>query len=86
MHLIVMRHGEAGWHTLDRERELTEFGRHGVADVAAQIERTLRTAAATRAARAASVRNLFMAHSLRVGGSTRTRPRGGATVAIVGDW
>ena len=37
MHLIVMRHGEAGWHTLDRERELTEFGRHGVADVAAQI-------------------------------------------------
>ena len=37
MHLIIMRHGEAGWHTLDRERELTEFGRHGVADVAAQI-------------------------------------------------
>lgn len=37
MHLIVMRHGEAGWHTLDQERELTEAGRQGVAAVAAQI-------------------------------------------------
>ena len=35
MHLIVMRHGEAGWHSLDQERELTEAGRRGVAAVAA---------------------------------------------------
>jgi len=37
MQLIIMRHGEAGFHSLDRQRELTEFGRHSVADVAAQI-------------------------------------------------
>ena len=28
-----MRHGEAGWHTLDQERELTESGRLGAAEV-----------------------------------------------------
>ena len=32
-----MRHGEAGYHTLDRQRELTEYGRETVADVAAQL-------------------------------------------------
>jgi phosphohistidine phosphatase len=32
-----MRHGEAGWHTLDQQRELTEAGRLQVAGVAAQI-------------------------------------------------
>lgn len=37
MKLIVMRHGEAGWHTLDRERELTEHGRISVGEVARQI-------------------------------------------------
>ncbi|MGC8118963.1 SixA phosphatase family protein [Marinobacter sp. VGCF2001] len=37
MHLIVMRHGEAGWHSRDQERELTEAGRTSVAAVAAQI-------------------------------------------------
>lgn len=37
MHLIIMRHGEAGWHTLDQDRELTEAGRRGVASVASQI-------------------------------------------------
>lgn len=37
MYLMIMRHGEAGWHTLDNERELTEAGRHGVAEVSAQI-------------------------------------------------
>ncbi|WP_417566684.1 SixA phosphatase family protein [Marinobacter sp.] len=37
MQLLIMRHGEAGWHTLDQERELTELGRRGVAEVAAQI-------------------------------------------------
>lgn len=37
MQLLIMRHGEAGWHTLDRERELTESGRLGVAEVAARI-------------------------------------------------
>ncbi|MCG2582020.1 MAG: histidine phosphatase family protein [Marinobacter sp.] len=37
MHLIVMRHGEAGWHTIDQERELTEAGRASVASVAADI-------------------------------------------------
>lgn len=40
MHLIIMRHGEAGWHTLDQERELTEAGRSGVASVAAQIAKS----------------------------------------------
>jgi len=37
MHLIIMRHGEAGWHTIDQQRELTEMGRRDVAAVAAQI-------------------------------------------------
>lgn len=37
MQLLIMRHGEAGWHTLDQERELTEAGRHQVGEVAAQI-------------------------------------------------
>src|SRR5690606_41439231 len=32
-----MRHGEAGWHTRDQDRELTETGRAGVAAVASQI-------------------------------------------------
>lgn len=32
-----MRHGEAGWHSIDGQRELTEFGRQAVAEVAAQI-------------------------------------------------
>jgi phosphohistidine phosphatase len=35
--LIIMRHGEAGYHSLDRQRELTEYGRQAVAEVAAQI-------------------------------------------------
>jgi phosphohistidine phosphatase len=35
--LLIMRHGEAGWHTLDQQRELTEAGRLQVANVAAQI-------------------------------------------------
>jgi phosphohistidine phosphatase len=37
LQLLIMRHGEAGWHTLDQERELTESGRLGVAEVAAQM-------------------------------------------------
>ncbi|MAA64010.1 MAG: phosphohistidine phosphatase SixA [Alteromonadaceae bacterium] len=37
MKLIVMRHGEAGWHTLDQERELTEAGRMASAKVARDI-------------------------------------------------
>lgn len=37
MHLIVMRHGEAGWHSIDQQRELTEAGRAGAAAVAADI-------------------------------------------------
>ncbi len=37
MHLIIMRHGEAGWHTIDQQRELTEMGRRDVAAVAAEI-------------------------------------------------
>jgi len=37
MHLIIMRHGEAGWHTIDQQRELTEMGRRDVAAVAADI-------------------------------------------------
>ncbi|MBW0146293.1 SixA phosphatase family protein [Marinobacter arenosus] len=37
MQLLIMRHGEAGWHTLDQERELTEAGRFHVAEAAAQI-------------------------------------------------
>ncbi|MBK1851963.1 phosphohistidine phosphatase SixA [Marinobacter sp. 1-4A] len=37
MHLLIMRHGEAGWHSLDQERTLTETGRKQVANCAAQI-------------------------------------------------
>lgn len=37
MHLIIMRHGEAGWHSIDQQRELTEMGRRDVAAVAADI-------------------------------------------------
>ncbi|KAA1175183.1 histidine phosphatase [Marinobacter salinexigens] len=37
MHLIIMRHGEAGWHTLDQDRELTEVGRFQVSKAAAEI-------------------------------------------------
>lgn len=37
MQLLIMRHGEAGWHSLDQERMLTENGRHQVAECAAQI-------------------------------------------------
>lgn len=37
MYLIVMRHGEAGWHSLDQARELTEAGRLGSAKVASQV-------------------------------------------------
>lgn len=40
MYLLVMRHGEAGWHTVDQERELTEAGRNGSAMVARQIARS----------------------------------------------
>jgi phosphohistidine phosphatase len=37
MYLLVMRHGEAGWHSRDRERELTETGRFATGDVARKI-------------------------------------------------
>ncbi|MBS3803236.1 MAG: histidine phosphatase family protein [Oleiphilaceae bacterium] len=37
MHLLVMRHGEAGWHSRDHERELTEAGRFATGIVARQI-------------------------------------------------
>ncbi|WP_111496314.1 MULTISPECIES: SixA phosphatase family protein [Marinobacter] len=37
MNLIIMRHGEAGWHSLDQERELTEAGRFATGTVANQI-------------------------------------------------
>ncbi|AOY87640.1 histidine phosphatase [Marinobacter salinus] len=37
MQLLIMRHGEAGWHTVDQERELTESGRQHVAEAAVQI-------------------------------------------------
>lgn len=37
MHLLIMRHGEAGWHSLDQERALTETGRQQAAQCAAQI-------------------------------------------------
>lgn len=40
MYLLVMRHGEAGWHSIDQERELTEYGRKGCALVARQIARS----------------------------------------------
>jgi|SRR5690554_80946 len=41
MKLLIMRHGEAGWHTLDQRRELTDAGRFQVADVAARIASSL---------------------------------------------
>ncbi|WP_323750937.1 phosphohistidine phosphatase SixA [Marinobacter sp.] len=37
MQLIIMRHGEAGRHSLDHERELTEVGRKQAVIVAEQI-------------------------------------------------
>lgn len=40
MHLLIMRHGEAGWHSLDHDRTLTEAGRSQSAVVAHQIARS----------------------------------------------
>lgn len=37
MQLLIMRHGEAGWHQQDQQRQLTEAGRYHVGEVAAQI-------------------------------------------------
>jgi phosphohistidine phosphatase len=37
MYLLIMRHGEAGWHTQDQQRSLTESGRLASAAVAKQI-------------------------------------------------
>jgi len=37
MKLLIMRHGEAGWHTQDDQRELTDAGRQQVARVAALL-------------------------------------------------
>lgn len=37
MNLVIMRHGEAGWHTLDQQRELTDAGRLGTATVASKL-------------------------------------------------
>ncbi|HEA50786.1 hypothetical protein LCGC14_1484530 [marine sediment metagenome] len=37
MQLLIMRHGEAGWHSLDQERTLTEAGRSQTAECAARI-------------------------------------------------
>ena len=37
MKLLIMRHGEAGWHAQDEQRELTDAGRQQVARVAAQL-------------------------------------------------
>ncbi|MDV2079885.1 SixA phosphatase family protein [Marinobacter xestospongiae] len=37
MNLLIMRHGEAGWHTLDQQRELTEAGRLATAAVARKL-------------------------------------------------
>lgn len=37
MHLLIMRHGEAGWHSQDQQRALTEAGRLASATVAKQI-------------------------------------------------
>lgn len=37
MKLFIMRHGEAGWHTQDQQRELTDVGRKQVARVAARL-------------------------------------------------
>ncbi|MFV8570975.1 phosphohistidine phosphatase SixA [Marinobacter sp. SBS5] len=40
MQLIIMRHGEAGRHSLDHERELTEVGRKQAANVAEKIAKS----------------------------------------------
>jgi phosphohistidine phosphatase SixA len=37
MKLFIMRHGEAGWHTQDEQRALTDEGRQQVARVATQL-------------------------------------------------
>lgn len=37
MKLFIMRHGEAGWYAQDQQRELTDIGKHQVAQVAAQL-------------------------------------------------
>lgn len=37
MQLIIMRHGEAGWHREDRQRTLTDPGRKGVVRTARQL-------------------------------------------------
>lgn len=37
MHVIIMRHGEAGWHQDDRQRTLTDNGRKGVARTARRL-------------------------------------------------
>ncbi|MCK7543037.1 histidine phosphatase family protein [Marinobacter bryozoorum] len=37
MKLLVMRHGEAGWHTIDQQRELTDAGRTATGRVVHQI-------------------------------------------------
>ncbi|WP_203140888.1 SixA phosphatase family protein [Marinobacter mangrovi] len=37
MKLIIMRHGEAGWHSIDQMRELTEAGRFASGRVASEI-------------------------------------------------
>jgi phosphohistidine phosphatase SixA len=37
MKLFIMRHGEAGWHAQDDQRELTDAGRQQVSRVAAQL-------------------------------------------------
>lgn len=37
MQLIIMRHGEAGWHADDRLRTLTDTGRQGVGRTARQL-------------------------------------------------
>lgn len=40
MRIIVMRHGEAGWHSMDQQRELTESGRMACAHVASDISQS----------------------------------------------
>lgn len=40
MYLLIMRHGEAGWHSLDQQRELTEAGREQTGRVAHQIAKS----------------------------------------------
>ncbi len=37
MQLVIMRHGEAGWHADDRQRTLTPTGREGVTSTARQL-------------------------------------------------